>query len=84
MPMLSNFYGITIKMFFKQVDHSPPHIHAIYGEYIGIIDIKTCKMINGDLPNNALKLVKKWVIIHKLELINMWNTQSFHSLAPLE
>jgi hypothetical protein len=36
MPELSPFYGIIIRMFF--VDHPPPHFHAIYGEYEGIIE----------------------------------------------
>ena len=39
MPILSNFYGITIKMYFQQSEHNPPHIHATYGVYIGFIDI---------------------------------------------
>lgn len=27
MPILSNFYGISIKMYFQQSEHNPPHIH---------------------------------------------------------
>ncbi len=30
--------------------------HARYGEYNGIIDINSLKMIEGDLPRRALKL----------------------------
>ncbi|MBR0473390.1 MAG: DUF4160 domain-containing protein [Erysipelotrichaceae bacterium] len=30
MPVLSRFYGITIRMYFQQAEHNPPHIHAIY------------------------------------------------------
>lgn len=29
MPILSRFYGISIKMYFQQSEHNPPHIHAI-------------------------------------------------------
>ena len=39
MPELSRFYGIIIYMFAK--DHNPPHFHVKYGEFIGIIDIRT-------------------------------------------
>lgn len=83
MPIISSFYGIIIKMYFQQNDHNPPHIHAIYGEYIGIIDINKCQMIAGDLPNKALTLVLEWVKLHKLELLYMWNTQDFNNLPAL-
>ena len=83
MPILSNFYGILIKMYFQQSEHNPPHIHAIYGEYMGAIDIKTGKLLEGDLPSRALKLVREWLRIHRLELINIWNTQNFKKIPPL-
>lgn len=31
MPVVSEFYGIRIKMYFKSVEHNPPHVHAFYG-----------------------------------------------------
>ena len=61
MPVLSNFYGIIIKMYFQQSEHNPPHIHAIYGENVGIIDINTGEMLEGDLPIRALKLAQEWI-----------------------
>ena len=30
MPTLSTFYGIAIRMYFR--DHVPPHFHALYGD----------------------------------------------------
>ena len=84
MPMISNFYGVIIKMYFQQNDHNPPHVHAIYGEYLGVIDITTCQMLTGDLPPKALNLVKEWISLHKLELLYMWKTQDFNKLPPLE
>lgn len=36
MPVISRFRGIVIKMYLKQKEHNPPHIHAIYGDYIGM------------------------------------------------
>lgn len=84
MPMLSSFYGIIIKMYFQQCKHNPPHIHAVYGEYLGAIDIKTGKMIEGDLPVRALELIKEWIKIHQIELMNIWNTQEFKKIPPLK
>lgn len=83
MPILSSFYGILIKMYFQQAEHNPPHIHAIYGEYVGAIDIKTGELIEGDLPNRALKLVQEWLQVHREEVLNIWNTQQFKKIPPL-
>lgn len=84
MPIISTFYGLIIKMFFMQSEHNPPHIHVIYGEYVGIINIKTLEMIEGDLPNRALSMVKEWAKEHQYELLNIWNTQEFKKLPPLK
>jgi len=84
MPILSSFYGVIIKMYFQLSEHNPPHIHAVYGEYMGAIDIQTLEMIEGDLPTRALNLVKEWAKIHQDDLLVMWNTQQFKKLPPLD
>ena len=84
MPILSNFYGIIIKMYFSQSEHNPPHIHAIYGEYVGAIDIQTGKMLDGDLPKRALNLVQEWVKDNRKQLMEIWNTQEFKKIKPLK
>lgn len=84
MPEIARFYGIVIKMYFQQSEHNPPHVHAMYGERLGAVDIETGKMLIGDLPATALKMVQEWVAANKKELLNMWNTQEFKKLPPLE
>ena len=84
MPAISRFYGLIIKMYFIASEHNPPHIHAVYGEYIGVIDIRTSEMLEGDLPYKALALVREWIALHRDELLNMWNTQNIYQLPPLE
>lgn len=83
MPEIARFYGIIIKMFFMQKEHNPPHIHAIYGEYVSAIDINSFEVIEGDLPNKALLLVREWMKINQKDLLEMWNTQQFRELPPL-
>jgi len=61
MPEIARFYGIIIKMYFSQSEHNPPHLHALYGEYMAAIDIKTMKVLEGDLPQKALSLVTAWI-----------------------
>ena len=84
MPVLSRFYGIIIRMYFLQSEHNPPHIHVVYGEYVGVIDIRTLQMIQGDLPNKALKIVQEWTQIHQEELLKMWETQDIQPLPPID
>lgn len=82
MPEIARFYGIIIKLFFG--DHPPPHFHAVYGEYVGLFNIDTLEMIEGDLPNRAKKLVIEWATINRNEMKKMWEDQEFHKLPPLE
>lgn len=70
-------------MFFKPKEHEPAHIHALYGEYVGIFDIKTFEMTDGDLPQRAQQMVKEWLMLHQSELQNMWKTQIIVKLPPL-
>ena len=84
MPILSNFYGISIKMYFQQSEHNPPHIHAIYGKYMGVVNIKTGEIIEAKLPQRALKLVQEWLNINKEEVLKIWHTQQFKKIPPLK
>lgn len=69
MPEISRFYGIVIKMFYKPKEHEPSHIHAIYGEYVGIFDLVKVEMTEGDLPIKAQEMVKEWIQINRLALL---------------
>ncbi len=42
------------------------------------------KIIEGELPNKALELVIEWINLHKKELKEIWDTQSFKKIKPLE
>lgn len=55
-PEICRFYGIVIKMFFKPKEHEPSHIHALYGEHIGIFDLRTMKMTEGTFPERPRNL----------------------------
>ena len=70
-------------MFFKPKEHEPSHIRAIYGEYIGIFDLATLEMSDGDLPSTAQRLVKEWLAQHQDKLKEMWENQQIVKLPPL-
>lgn len=84
MPVISRFYGIVIKMYLRQKEHNPPHVHAIYGEYSGLFSLYDGEMFEGDIPIRGQQMVKDFVLYYKDKLIEMWNTQIFEILEPLE
>lgn len=84
MPEISRFYGMVIKMYFQQQEHNPPHVHVLYGSYMGAIEIQSLKMAEGDLPPKALAMAIEWIEKYQKELMNIWNTQQFVKLPPLE
>ena len=84
MPVLSRFYGIIIRMYFQQKEHNPPHIHAIYGEHVAAIDIKTREVLEGYLPSKAIAMVREWIELNEAAILNIWETQNFIALPPLE
>jgi len=82
MPEITRFYGIIIKLFFG--DHPPPHFHAVYGENNAIFNIDTLEMIEGDLPPRAKKLVIEWATQYQTDLTQIWKSQQFKKLPPLQ
>jgi hypothetical protein len=83
MPEVARFYGIVIKIFFTR-EHNPPHFHAVYGEYMGMFDIRTLEMFEGDMPVKAQALVKEWAAQHQTDIMNMWENKTLKKLPPLE
>ena len=82
MPVIARFYGILIKMYFRE--HGIPHFHALYAEYNGVFEIDSLEMIEGDLPNRAQRMVKEWAELYKKDLLGMWETQEYKKLPGLE
>ncbi len=84
MPALARFYGIVIRMYFLGSEHNPPHVHAIYGDDTAAFSIDSGEMIDGDLPHRAADMVREWISINRESLMEMWETQEFKKLPPLE
>ena len=83
MPVISRFFGITIKMYLRQKEHNPPHIHAIYGEYIGLFSLVDGGMFEGDLPLKEQQMIKEFIQYYRERLLEMWETQNFNMLSPI-
>lgn len=70
MPTFFIVQGVKISLFFD--DHNPPHFHALIAEYEAMVEIKTCKIIEGDLPNNKKKIILEWAEKNRDELQEIW------------
>ena len=55
---------MIIKLYLQGKEHSVAHIHVIYGECAGVIDVRTGKMLEGDLPSKALSMIEEWTLLH--------------------
>ncbi len=83
MPRISEFYGVTIAMYFN--DHQPAHFHAYYGEYEALVVIETLDIYAGSLPRRALALVLEWGMLHRPALRANWErARRGESLARVE
>ena len=72
MPTISMFFGIIIRMYCAPGEHNPPHFHAYYQNYKGVIDIESCELREGNLPKKQLKLVLAWAELRQEELLANW------------
>jgi hypothetical protein len=86
MPIISQFYGIIIRMFYN--DHAPPHFHAIYGEYELLICISPITILEGKAPGRVRSMVLEWAALHQIELLENWErcrqAEPLSSVDPLE
>jgi hypothetical protein len=79
MPVISSFYGIEIKLYFR--DHFPPHFHAFYGEFSAEIAIRDLTVLAGWLPKRATSLVRQWAELHRDELLAEWE-KAWNGINP--
>ena len=73
MPIVSQFYGIIIRIYFNDTEqHYLEHIHVQYNDYDAVYSIKNITLLEGKLPPKQHKLVIAWMEIHKEELAALW------------
>jgi len=75
MPRISEFYGITILMFFG--DHNPPHFHARYAGRSARFALDGT-LLAGHLPRRAARLIRDWAELHTAELSECWERAINH------
>lgn len=88
MPVVSQFYGIVIQMFFDEKGkHHEKHIHVRYNEQEAVYDLKG-NILEGQIPYKKRKLVEAWISIHEEELESLWSLiheqGEFFKIEPLK
>jgi len=88
MPTLSLFYGILIRMNWKDVgQHKTPHFHAFYGEHEAVFGLDG-ELIAGQFPRKQSALVKAWSLLHEDDLAANWtlavNGEETFRIEPLK
>jgi hypothetical protein len=63
-------------------EHGIPHFHAIYAGQRASIAINTLEILEGSLPDRAVRFVREWAELHRPELEANW--QLAHDRQPLE
>lgn len=79
MPEVSRFYGIVIKLHYR--DHAPPHFHAEYGSDEMTVEIDPLQEMAGYLLRRAVGMVLDWAAMHQAELAAAW--QAARANLPL-
>ena len=86
MPTISMFFGILVKMNYRE--HNPPHIHVEYGDDRASYGITDGVLIAGFLPLAQERLVLAWMEIHRDELLANWKLseqrEELFRIAPLQ
>ena len=88
MPVVSQFYGIIITMYFDEnVKHKLPHLHAEYAEFSAVFDFDG-NIVTGKMPNKQRKMIEVWISIHADELASLWTIMrtynEFFKIEPLK
>jgi len=85
MPIISAFFGIVIRMYYKE--HEPPHFHAEHSGHKATFDFNG-ELIAGEIRSRrAREQIRTWAQQHSVELATNWGRmkagQSLEAIKPL-
>ena len=80
MPIISMFFGIVIRMFYR--DHEPAHFHAEYQGQQGKFTFDGELLVGNIRSRTALRLIREWSRLHQAELEANW--ARIHEGNPLD
>jgi hypothetical protein len=85
-PVISVFFGIVIRMYYKE--HEPPHFHAEHQALEGKFDFDGNQVVGNITSRNALELIRQWAQLYRAALSDNWSKiktgQPLDRIPPLE
>ena len=86
MPVISTFFGIVIRMFYK--DHEPPHFHAEHQGQLAKCDFDGEINAGYIRSETARTLIRRWAVSHRRQLEANWDKMKegrpMDRIEPLE
>lgn len=86
MPVISTFFGIVIRMFYRE--HGVPHFHAEHQGQHATFTFEGERLAGALNSRTALRLISEWSLAHRPELDANWNRvkagEPLERIAPLE
>ncbi|MCE9627604.1 MAG: DUF4160 domain-containing protein [Candidatus Eisenbacteria bacterium] len=86
MPVLSAFFGIVVRMYYRE--HAPAHFHAEYAGRHAAFGLDGDVIRGGLGSSRAERLVRLWALRHREELEANWlralEGQPLRPIPPLE
>ena len=80
MPSISEFFGITIYMYYAHGQHRAPYFHARYQGSDASFGIDNGEVLAGRLPPKVTKLIQDWATRHRAQLQENWGRVSKNEL----
>jgi hypothetical protein len=85
-PVVSTFFGIVIRMFYRE--HGIVHFHAEYQGQQATFTLDGEQLAGEISSRTARRLIKEWATAHHTELQANWNRltdgEALERIAPLE
>jgi Domain of unknown function (DUF4160) len=71
MPVIAIFFGIVIRMYYRE--HEPAHFHAEHQAQAGKFDFDGNQIVGNIVSANALALIRQWAQLHRPALEANWS-----------
>jgi hypothetical protein len=86
MPIVSTFFGIVIRMYYRE--HEPRHFHAEFQAQSGKFTFDGIQFVGSITSRNALDLIRKWALLNRAALDSNWSkikaAEPLDRIPPLE
>jgi hypothetical protein len=86
MPVISTFFGIVIRMYYRE--HGIPHFHAEHQGQQATFAFDGEPLAGSIQSRTALRLIREWALAHADELEANWSHAragvSLERIAPLD